>query len=58
MISRIEKKIQRTKGFASFRNFLAHDYDRIDFDSVCKFANDKMDEVLAYTRYIQDALSV
>lgn len=43
---------------ASLRNFLAHDYDKINFDSICDFAVNKIDEVLEYTRYIKDNLNI
>lgn len=43
---------------ASFRNFLAHDYEKINFDSICDFAANKIDEVLEYTGYIKDALKI
>ena len=43
---------------ASFRNFLAHDYDKINFNSICDYALNKMDEVLEYTQYIKEALKL
>lgn len=43
---------------ASFRNFLAHDYDKINFESICEFAQNNLDEVLEYTQYIRAALKI
>jgi uncharacterized protein YutE (UPF0331/DUF86 family) len=43
---------------ASFRNFLAHDYDKINFDSICEFAQNNLDEVLEYIKYIKASLKI
>ncbi len=39
---------------ASFRNFLAHDYEKIDYDTICKDILLKMSDVKQYISYIKD----
>lgn len=41
---------------ASFRNFLAHDYERIDYKRICSEALKKLGEVESYLRYIENSL--
>ncbi|RMD99916.1 MAG: DUF86 domain-containing protein [Calditrichaeota bacterium] len=41
---------------AGFRNFLAHDYEKIDYEEICQILMSKVDEVKKYISYIQDAL--
>jgi len=38
---------------ASFRNFLAHDYEKIDYLIICDEVLDKLDEIEQYLTYIQ-----
>ena len=40
-------------GIAGFRNFLAHDYERIDPEYICEVALKKLDEVKQYLAYIE-----
>jgi uncharacterized protein YutE (UPF0331/DUF86 family) len=42
---------------AGFRNFLAHDYDRIDARSICEQTLTKLDEVEKFLVQIEKALS-
>ena len=44
-------------GIASFRNFLAHDYDNVDSLIVCKTIIEKLDEVREYLDYIKEAVN-
>jgi uncharacterized protein YutE (UPF0331/DUF86 family) len=41
---------------ASFRNFLAHDYEKIDALVICEEALNKLDDIERYLKYIQKAL--
>ena len=41
---------------ASFRNFLAHDYEKIDSLIICEEALSKLDDIETYLQYIQVAL--
>ena len=41
---------------ASFRNFLAHDYEKIDTLIICEEALNKLDEIREYLDYIQESL--
>lgn len=41
---------------ASFRNFLAHDYEKIDSLIICEEALSKLGEIQEYLQYIEDAL--
>lgn len=43
---------------AGFRNFLAHDYERIDAKFVCEDIMSKLDDVEKFARQIEDALSI
>ncbi|MEN4054143.1 MULTISPECIES: DUF86 domain-containing protein [Sulfurimonas] len=40
---------------ASFRNFLAHDYEKIDYLLICEDSLKKLDEVREYLEYIKNA---
>jgi len=39
---------------ASFRNFLAHDYEKIDYLQICDSILSKLDEVEQYLKYIEN----
>lgn len=41
---------------AGFRNFLAHDYETINYDELCQIMFKKLDEVKIYLGYIEAAL--
>jgi len=41
---------------ASFRNFLAHDYEKIDSIVICEEALEKLDDIREYLEYIEDNL--
>ena len=41
---------------ASFRNFLAHDYEKIDYLRICKDALDRLEDVEKYLRYIEEKI--
>ena len=41
---------------ASFRNFLAHHYERVDYKEICESTLDKLEDIRLYIKYIQDAL--
>ncbi len=41
---------------ASFRNFLAHDYERIDYIEICKGVLDRLDDIKRYIAYIKELL--
>jgi len=41
---------------ASFRNFLAHDYEKIDSIVICEEALEKLDDIREYLGYIEDNL--
>jgi uncharacterized protein YutE (UPF0331/DUF86 family) len=43
---------------ASFRNFLAHDYEKIDAMVICEEALNKLDDIERYLQYLQNALEV
>lgn len=43
---------------ASLRNFLAHDYERIDHKRICKEALKKLVDVERYLTYIEKSLSL
>ncbi len=42
---------------ASFRNFLAHDYEKVDYVVICEEALEKIDDVKKYLKYIKSAIS-
>ncbi|MEA3290425.1 MAG: DUF86 domain-containing protein [Campylobacterota bacterium] len=39
---------------ASFRNFLAHDYEKIDYLVICDEALNKLDEIEEYLKHIEN----
>ena len=41
---------------ASFRNFLAHDYENIDYMVICEDVLNKLDEIREYLKYIKKAI--
>jgi uncharacterized protein YutE (UPF0331/DUF86 family) len=41
---------------ASFRNFLAHDYEKIDYSIICEEALEKLNDIKQYLEYIQNKL--
>ncbi|BDY13430.1 type VII toxin-antitoxin system HepT family RNase toxin [Hydrogenimonas cancrithermarum] len=41
---------------ASFRNFLAHDYEKIDPLLICEQALEKLEEIREYLRFIEKAI--
>lgn len=41
---------------ASFRNFLAHDYEKIDYIIICEEALEKLNDIKQYLEYIQNKL--
>jgi len=41
---------------ASFRNFLAHHYERIDYKEICRNALNKLDDIVTYIKYIRQSL--
>ena len=41
---------------ASFRNFLAHDYEKIDYAVICDEALAKLDDIKLYLEYITHSL--
>ena len=41
---------------ASFRNFLAHDYEKIDYIIICEEALEKLEDIQTYLKYIQAKL--
>ncbi|WP_067330706.1 type VII toxin-antitoxin system HepT family RNase toxin [Sulfurovum riftiae] len=41
---------------ASFRNFLAHDYEKIDYVVICEEALEKLDEIREYLKLIDKCL--
>ena len=43
---------------ASFRNFLAHDYERIDYLEICEGVLSKLDDIKNYLTYIKVALDI
>ena len=43
---------------ASFRNFLAHHYERVDYQEICKHTLDKLDDVRLYLGYIKENLGL
>lgn len=45
-------------GIASFRNFLAHDYEKIDYKKICFEALKKLEDVERYLQYIEMSLNL
>jgi len=43
---------------ASFRNFLAHHYERVDYREICESTLEKLDEIRLYLQYIKDNLHI
>jgi len=43
---------------ASFRNFLAHHYERIDYKEICENTLDKLSDIRKYLDYIKESLAV
>lgn len=41
---------------ASFRNFLAHDYEKIDYLVICEEVLAKLDEIREYLSYVKEAI--
>lgn len=41
---------------ASFRNFLAHDYEKIDYLIICEQALAKLHEIKSYLHYIEESI--
>ena len=41
---------------ASFRNFLAHHYERIDYKEICEKTLEKLDDIKKYLIYIKKSL--
>ncbi len=41
---------------ASFRNFLAHHYERIDYKEICHKTLDKLDDIAKYLDYVKKSL--
>ena len=42
----------------SFRNFLAHHYEKIDYHQICKQTLKKLDDIRTYLHYIRVALDI
>ncbi len=43
---------------ASFRNFLAHHYERVDYKEICQNTLDKLDDIKLYLTYIKNNLNL
>lgn len=43
---------------ASFRNFLAHHYERIDYKEICENTLNKLNDIRQYLQYIKESLAV
>ena len=43
---------------ASFRNFLAHDYEKIDKSAICKDALSKIKEIEEFLRQVESSLEI
>ena len=43
---------------ASFRNFLAHHYERIDYKEICQNTLNKLEDIQLYIKYIKDDLKI
>lgn len=43
---------------AAFRNFLAHDYDRIDYLAICNDILSRMSEIAEYLSHIRKSLEI
>ena len=42
---------------ASFRNFLAHDYEKIDYIVICEEALEKLEDIKTYLGYIKNQIA-
>ena len=51
-----EKFAYNFVNIASFRNFLAHDYEKVDYDFICDEILSKMTDVERYLLYIEEYL--
>ena len=47
---------RKFSGIAGFRNFLAHDYEKIDSNFLCQVILSKLPEVELYLKRLEDAL--
>ncbi len=43
---------------ASFRNFLAHHYERIDYREICEKSLEKLEDIRRYTAYLKSYLEI
>ncbi|WP_428739408.1 type VII toxin-antitoxin system HepT family RNase toxin [Sulfurimonas sp.] len=43
---------------ASFRNFLAHHYERIDYLEICENTLEKLEDIRKYLAYVKNALAL
>ena len=43
---------------ASFRNFLAHDYEKVDYLVICEEVLQKLDEIKEYLNYIKKSVNI
>jgi len=43
-------------GIASFRNFLAHDYEKVDYIHICEEVLKKLEDIKKYLDYIRKAI--
>ena len=43
-------------GIASFRNFLAHDYEDVDYLIICEEIFTKLDDIKEYLKYMKEAI--
>ena len=43
---------------ASFRNFLAHHYEKVDYKVVCEDTLSKLDDIKIYLQYIKESLKI
>lgn len=43
---------------ASFRNFLAHDYEKVDYLVICEQTLNKLDDVKAYLGFVRNHLGL
>ena len=41
---------------ASFRNFLAHHYERVDYKEICQNSLNKLDDISLYLKHIEKNL--
>ena len=43
---------------ASFRNFLAHHYERVDYKEICENTLNKLEDIQQYLHYIKESLTI